>query len=234
MRKVAIFDLDGTLVDTPTGIVRSFAAAFTELGVPVPAADSIRATIGIPLTVAFAGFLGVTPDDRLVASAVARYQVAFAELVLPKAADLVYPGVVDGLEGLERDGFALAVATSKLNAGADALLTAAGIRDRFGVLVGADQVSNPKPAPDSALLVLGELGARASDAIMVGDATHDLRMAEAAGVRSIAVTYGAHGRAELASARPTWLVDSFPEVVGTLRAAAGITGSTNAAPPPPR
>ncbi|WP_084211808.1 HAD-IA family hydrolase [Pseudonocardia acaciae] len=218
MTNLAIFDLDGTLVDTPTGIVRSFAATLTELGLPVPPDESIRATVGTPLASAFAHLLGLGPDDPLVARAVAGYHVAFRELVLPKAADLVFPGVVDGLAALERDGFALAVATSKFRANADALLGAAGLRDRFHLVVGADEVHNPKPAPDIGLLVLHRLRAPASTAVMVGDTTHDLRMAAAAGVRSIAVGYGVHPRAELESAAPTWLADTFDEVVELLLA----------------
>ncbi|MBO0873524.1 MAG: HAD family hydrolase [Pseudonocardia sp.] len=220
MTNVAIFDLDGTLVDTPTGIVRSFDATFAELGAPVPPAERIRSTIGIPLAIAFSQLLGVAPDDPLVTRAMAAYQVAFRELVLPEAGDLVFPGVADGLAALEREGFALAVATSKHRAGADALLGAAGLRDRFAVVVGADQVDNPKPAPDTGLLVLGRFGAPASRAVMVGDTVHDLGMATAAGIRSIAVTYGIHGRNELAAAAPTWLADTFDEVVELLRARA--------------
>jgi phosphoglycolate phosphatase len=225
MTDVAIFDLDGTLVDTPTGIVRSFGAAFLELGVPVPAAERIRSTIGIPLAIAFGQLLGVTPDDPLVTRAIAEYQVAFRELVLPEAGDLVFPGVAEGLAALERDGFALAVATSKHRAGADALLGAAGLGDRFPVVVGADEVDNPKPAPDTGWLVLRRFGAAASRAVMVGDTVHDLGMATAAGIRSIAVTYGIHGREELAAANPTWLADTFDEVVELLRAGARVAVS---------
>jgi phosphoglycolate phosphatase len=222
MTNVAIFDLDGTLVDTPTGIVRSFGAAFTELGVPVPPAARVRATIGIPLGIAFGHLLGVAPDDPLVTRAIAAYQVAFRELVLPEAGDLVFPGVADGLAALERDGFLLAVATSKHYAGADALLAAAGLRDRFTVVVGADEVDNPKPAPDTGLLVLRRFDASASRAVMVGDTIHDLGMATSAGIRSIAVTYGIHGRDVLAAANPTWLADTFDEVVALLRAGASV------------
>ncbi|MBO0851596.1 MAG: HAD family hydrolase, partial [Pseudonocardia sp.] len=193
---------------------------FAELGAPVPPAERIRSTIGIPLAIAFSQLLGVAPDDPLVTRAMAAYQVAFRELVLPEAGDLVFPGVADGLAALEREGFALAVATSKHRAGADALLGAAGLRDRFAVVVGADQVDNPKPAPDTGLLVLGRFGAPASRAVMVGDTVHDLGMATAAGIRSIAVTYGIHGRNELAAAAPTWLADTFDEVVELLRAGA--------------
>ncbi len=149
---------------------------------------------------------------------VSAYQVQFAELILPKAAELVFPGVADGLAALRDQGFLLAVATSKFYRSADALLTAAGLRDQFDLVIGADQVTNPKPHPEMGELILSKLGVDPAHAIMVGDTTHDLQMAAAAGLRSVAVTYGVHSEAELGSASPTWLAGSFDEVVRCLTA----------------
>ena len=70
--------------------------------------------------------------------------------------------------------------------------------------------------PASGLLILNRLGIPASHAVMVGDTTHDLHMAHAAGMRSVAVSYGVHDPARLRSAEPTWLHDNFPAVVETL------------------
>lgn len=217
MTRLAVFDLDGTLVDTPAGIVETFAAAFASMGAPAGDPLEIRATIGLPLEHAFSKLLGVPIDDPDVAYLVRQYRLLFKEVVLPKAVELVFPGVADGLAALRDDGFTLAVATSKLYTSADALLTAAGLRDRFGVVVGADQVTRPKPDPEMGRLVLRETGVRADRAVMVGDTTHDLLMAEAAGMRSVAVTYGVHSEPELRSAGPTWVVDSFADVVTCVR-----------------
>jgi phosphoglycolate phosphatase len=141
------------------------------------------------------------------------YQALFKELVLPRAQSLVFPGVAQGLAALRGQGIALAVATSKFYASADALLTAAGLRDHFTVVVGADQVTEPKPHPEIGLLIMDRLGVPAERAVMVGDTTHDLRMARAAGMRSIAVTYGVHGVHELRSSEPTWVADTFDDVM---------------------
>ena len=72
------------------------------------------------------------------------------------------------------------------------------------------------PAPDLALLVLRELRLSATDAIVVGDTTHDILMAWGAGIRSIAVTYGAMEEAALRPAEPTWIARSFAEVMRIL------------------
>lgn len=208
-----MFDLDGTLVDSPRAIVETFAAAFEAMGAGPRDPADVRATIGLPLEQAFATLLGVPRDDVRVAEGVARYQEAFRTVILPRARSLVFPGVAEGLGELCRRDVWLAVATSKFHASADALLTAAGLRDLFPVLIGADDVVHPKPHPESGQAVLARCDARPEHAVMVGDTTHDLLMARAAGIRSIAVTYGVHGRPELAGAGPSHIADSFDEVV---------------------
>ncbi len=146
--ELVIFDLDGTLVDTPTGIVRAFGETFDRLTVTRPEPAAIRATIGTPLADSFGGLLGLAPDAELVTEAVRVYQVAFREIVLPVAGSLVFPGVSVGLRELRAAGLRLAVATSKFVANAEALLVAAGLRLEFELVVGAEQVSRPKPDPE--------------------------------------------------------------------------------------
>ncbi|HET9383289.1 MAG TPA: HAD family hydrolase [Streptomyces sp.] len=216
MTRVAMFDLDGTLVDSPRAIVETFAAAFEAMGVAPRAAEDVRATIGLPLEQAFATLLGVARDDARVTEGVARYQEAFRTVILPRARSLVFPGVEEGLEELRRRGLVLAVVTSKFHASAEALLDAAGLLDRFAVLIGADDVTHPKPHPEAGQAALARCGGEPEQAVMVGDTTHDLLMARAAGFRSIAVTYGVHSRPELAAAEPSLIADSFDEVVAYL------------------
>lgn len=218
MTHLVAFDLDGTLVDTPTGIVRAFTAAFAAMGAPAGDPAAIRATIGLPLEQAFVSLLGIAPDDARVAEGVRQYQAAFRELVLPLAAELVFPGVATGLDALRDSGFTLAVATSKFSASAEALLQAAGLREAFAMVVGADQVTHPKPHPETGQVILRTLGFAADRAFMVGDTTHDLLMAQAAGMRSIAVTYGVHSVEQLTTADPTWLADTFEDVITCVKA----------------
>lgn len=217
MNRCVIFDLDGTLVDTPRGIVTTFAAVFSRLGLPTVDSASIRGTIGLPLPAAFAKLLGDAEDEPRVAECVAHYRSMSRRIVLPMAPNLVFRGVFDGLASLRENGFLLAVATNKFSANAEELLVAAGLRDEFSAVVCADQVPMPKPDPASGLLVLNRLGVPPERAVVVGDTTCDVLMARAAGMSSIGVTYGVHSVDQLLSAGPTWLVDSFAGVVTAVR-----------------
>jgi phosphoglycolate phosphatase len=213
MIQLAVFDLDGTLVDTPTAIVDGLTATFTSLGVVAPEPAAIRATIGRPLDQAIADLVGLPAGSELVGAVMRGYQRLFLDQIVPRARELIHPGVADGLATLARHGLTLAIATSKFTASANAMLVSAGLRDRFDLVVGADQVSRPKPDPETGYLILRTLGMPPGSAVMVGDTTHDISMAVSADVRSIAVTYGVHTVDELKAANPTWLADTFDAAV---------------------
>ncbi|MBC8090806.1 MAG: HAD family hydrolase [Pseudonocardia sp.] len=211
MNRAVLLDLDGTLLDTPSAIVSTIGTVLADLGHPRPAPAVVRGTVGRPLAEAFRTLAGPLDDDE-VADATQRYLLRFRESVLPHARELVYPHVLDGLRELRGAGFGLAVATSKFTASARALLDAAGLLDLFDVVVGADEVSRPKPHPEMGVTVLRRMAVVAADAVMVGDTVHDIAMARAAGMASIAVTYGVGDRPALSISGPTRVADTFDEV----------------------
>jgi phosphoglycolate phosphatase len=215
--EAAIFDLDGTLVDTPKVIVATALEALRGQGRALPEPQAIRATIGLPLTVAFSGLLGLGEGSPEVQQVVEEYRRLWRAHVVPRSAELLYPGVAEGIQLLRDLGLKLAVATSKVRSGALAQLEAAGIAQHFQAVAGYDSVERPKPDPQMALHVLRELGSSPEAAVMVGDTTHDLLMAHGAGLRAVAVTYGAHDEATLRSELPEWVAQDFEEVVRLLR-----------------
>jgi phosphoglycolate phosphatase len=219
-----IFDLDGTLVDTPAVIVETAIAALRATGaleLAMPEPQAIRATIGLPLTVAFSGLLGRSAESPEVQTVVEEYRRLWRANVIPRSAELLYPGVAEGVQVLRDLGLQLAVATSKVQSGAVAQLDAAGIGRHFEVVAGYDAVERPKPDPQLALHVLERLGATPERTIVVGDTTHDLLMARGAGLRAIAVTYGAQDEATLLTESPELVAHDFPQVVGLVRQLAG-------------
>jgi len=210
--RLAIFDLDGTLIDTPNAIVSGFTDTLAALGAAPRTPAEIRATVGLPLQRAFETLLG--PEGRhLVNDAAAHYLEIYRERIVPTAADLVFPGVAEGLARLAGQGVHLAVATNKTTAGAELILDSAGLLERFTQVYGADRVAKPKPDPEVCTTAVKAYGVLPHEAVMVGDTTHDLHAAEAAGIASIAVTYGVQSTEALLKAHPTWCADTFGQVV---------------------
>ena len=222
--KAVIWDLDGTLIDTPRVIVETASHVLRELGRGEVDAGRVRAGIGLPLPVALGALLEAPEDSALVAEAVERYRVHWRAVVNPQINALVFPGVVDGVRELHRRGIRQGVATGKAQSGADTNVDLAGLRPFIEVVAGYDRVPHPKPAPDLALLVLRELALSPADAVVVGDTTHDLLMARSAGVRAIGVTYGAMEEATLRTAGPAWVAHSFAEVMRILLELATLPG----------
>jgi len=221
--RALLLDLDGTLVDTPQAIVDVAQGTLAALGLPPAEPQAIKDTIGLPLPVALGRLIGTGPAGA--ADAVEIYRVLWRAQVTPRIPQLLYPGVREGLAELKRSDLRFAVVTGKAQDGADSTVAAAGLKDVMEVVLGYTSVANPKPAPDIALLALEKLGIPLADALLVGDSVHDIQMAHRAGIRSIAVTYGAQPEAELRAVGPTWVAGSFPEVVRLARRLANVEAS---------
>jgi phosphoglycolate phosphatase len=209
--RALLLDLDGTLVDTPQAIVEVTQSTLAALGLPEADPQRIRDGIGLPLPVALADLIGTGPAGA--AEAVEVYRTLWRTHVTPRIPTLLYPGVREGLERLKDADIRLGVVTGKAQEGADSTVSAAGLADLIDVVLGYTAVPNPKPAPDLVHAALTRLSVPQPAAVLAGDSTLDLEMAGRAGVRSIAVTYGAQPETALRAAGPTWVAHSFPEVV---------------------
>ena len=211
MLKALLLDLDGTLIDTPAAIVEITQATLAEMRLPPADEQAIKNGIGLPLPVALGEILGRGPAGA--ADAVDIYRRLWRARINPRLPHALYPGVRDGLQRLVDAGLRLAVVTGKAQDGADSNVDMAGLRPFMSVVLGYTSVPNPKPAPDIALLAAERLGVAPDEAMVAGDASHDLQMARRAGMRAIAVTYGAQPLAALQAEQPAYVAHSFPEVV---------------------
>lgn len=212
-RFVALFDLDGTLLDTPRAIAQQLIVAVAEITGRQASFEAAHALIGRPLPEICATLSELNEDSAKVLDIVGRYRDLYREKVVPAALNLLFPGVVAGLNELTKAGIEMAVVTSKQSDSANLILNEAGIGHYFDTVVGVDDTERAKPHPDPAFLALRRMSALSSWAIMIGDTTTDLRMAQAVPMRSIAVTYGVTGNEELQTARPTATASAFDEVV---------------------
>jgi phosphoglycolate phosphatase len=194
-RRLVLFDLDGTLVDSTPGIWASVRAAAAALGLPEPTPEQLRGMVGPPLQDGFALVLGVPPDD--VPRAVAAYRAHYSAGALLDAT--VYPGVPGLLTALVDAGATLAVATSKPEPFAVRLLAHAGLLPAFASVHGAtfDGTVRHKDQVVAAALAAHPDGERP---VLVGDRAHDVLGAAAHGLPCIGAGWGPAPPGELADA----------------------------------
>ena len=203
---LVVFDWDGTLINSTATIARAIQHAAADLALRVPDFETASHVIGLGLRDALALAVPDLPPAK-AAEFAARYRYHY--LGNEESLEL-FAGVRELLAWLGT-AKSLAIATGKNQAGLARALQATQLRPLFAATRCADQ-TNPKPHP-AMLLELGvELGVSVERILMIGDTTHDLQMASAAGTRSIGVTYGAHPRAQLAALAPLALVDSIEEL----------------------
>jgi phosphoglycolate phosphatase len=206
-RKLIVFDVDGTLVDSQNFIVEAQKRAFAAVGLPAPNRRRALAVVGLSLIEAFDVLTeGQGPSERLAEA----YREAWTQLRSePGFHDPLYPGAEDLLRELAgRDGCQLGVATGKSRAGVARLFERQGWSGLFATVQTADDAPS-KPAPDMIFQALAETGASASDCWMIGDTAFDMAMARNAGAHAIGVGWGYHGRDQLLKAGASAIAEDF-------------------------
>jgi HAD superfamily hydrolase (TIGR01509 family) len=200
----ALFDIDGTLVDTVELIVRALDHTFRKhLGKEI-SRDELRRTIGLPLhqqVRLFDHLVDFTPDHR----AMEADEIAYYES--HKHLEQVIPEAVEALKEAKRAGMRIALVTSKNRLELETFLPRLNVNGWVDAVVSSSDVARPKPAPDSVWVALERLGAPPKEAIFVGDTVYDIQCAREAGVKVIAVGWGAHPIEALQSEAPDWLFE---------------------------
>jgi len=205
--KYLIFDFDGTIADTVSGIVCTVQETLRTLGLPPADPADIKASIGLPLK----GSLKASgiPESLLDAADKAYHELFFK---VGTSRIVLFPDMAETLSGLCEDGYLLATATSRGKESLTKLLDALGIARYFSVLGTVESTPKPKPAPDTVLYVLDRFGAVPDEALVIGDTSFDIEMGRRAGCRTCGVTYGNHDRATLEAAHADRIIDSITEL----------------------
>jgi phosphoglycolate phosphatase len=208
--RLLVFDWDGTLLDSIGPIVACTQAAMRELGVGAegPSAAAIRDAIGLGLRESLELFFPGLGDDDL-----ARVHAVYRDLWWGTYRDQtrLFPGVPALLARLEAAGYLLAVATAKSRRGLEHDLRATGVGPHFVATRTVDEAPS-KPHPQMLLDLLDATGSHPHEAVMIGDTAHDLEMARAARVDSVAVASGSHPRERLRAAAPRALLPGVWEL----------------------
>lgn len=212
-----VFDLDGTLVDTAPDLVAATNHALADLSLPAVPAETLTSAIGFGarrMIVVGLRETGVTLDepeiDRLLARFLAYYEPNIARESRP------FEGAVAALERFRAEGARLAVCTNKRLALAEQLLAELGIRDLFRAVAGRDSFPVHKPHPDHLLGTIRLAGGDRTIAVMVGDTGIDIETARAAGIPSVACTFG-YSDVPVATYGPDTVIDAYAELDAAVR-----------------
>jgi phosphoglycolate phosphatase len=204
---LVVFDWDGTLMDSTAIIVASLQAACADVGLPVPSDERSHHIIGLGLYDAMAHVLpGVS--TTVYPQVVERYGHHFRTR---EPQSPLFAGAKELLRDMHGAGHQLAIATGKSRRGLARELGATGLVRYFHASRCADE-GHSKPHPGMLQAVMDQLGTRNDRTLMIGDTTHDLQMARAAGVASLGVAYGAHRQDALLSCEPLACLASVAEL----------------------
>jgi len=208
----ALFDLDGTLIDSAQDVVAAVRYALNRVDPDrePPEGNDILVQVGRPLE-AILHELGYPADVAVTRRFVDTYRAHYAEHFREHTKP--YPGVEDLLSRLRTAGVKLALVTTKHQSQADFTVAAFGLAGYFDYVHGWQEGRQHKPHPEPVQLALERLGEHPGAAIMVGDSELDIESAKAAGVATCAVTYGFRPAWFLRSFRPDFLVSKAADIV---------------------
>ncbi len=216
MTRLAIFDCDGTLVDSQHNICAAMATCFAAAGLEPPPHARTRQVVGLSLIEAMRAMLPeAEPDFHAVLAE--NYKLAFQAM---RARGLdeepLYEGIAELIDALDADGWLLAVATGKSDRGLKLCLEHHGIAGRFISLQTADRHPS-KPHPSMIEQAMTDAGADPSRTVMIGDTSYDMAMARAAGVGAIGVSWGYHDPHELTRAGAHHVAGTPREIIELTR-----------------
>ena len=211
--KAILFDLDGTLLDSVAAILGASQDACCALGIPYDE-DQFRNWIGIPLTVQARLLSGDREDEFLET-----YKTVYRQYRTESTT--LFDGTIEMLDRLHSMGLRTGLVTSKNVPGTVRVLETSMLEGKFEVVITADDVVNPKPDAEPILKGLESLGVSADESVYVGDSLFDHESAVAAGVRMIAVSWGARSKEDLLKAKPEAVFDDWDEFLAWVEPRAG-------------
>lgn len=210
--KLAVFDWDGTVMDSIGRIVSSMQNAAQEINLPVPEQRDVENIIGLTLPVAAKKLFPQITKEQ-IARLLALYKTEY--LSGNKVATPLFDGVIELLEALTKQGILIAVATGKGREGLNRVMAETGTTHYFKATRCGDE-GQSKPHPEMLEYLLTYFNVDASEAVMIGDTNFDLEMAQAANVDSIGVTFGVHSEEVLSQYNPVKIVNNVAELHAVL------------------
>lgn len=216
--RMILIDLDGTLIDSVPDLAFCVDAMQRALGLPEHGEAKVRNWVGngVERLVrrALIGQLDGEPDEILFQQAYPLFMGLYAEHTAERS--VLYPGVREGLEFLQSQGYRLGCVTNKAEQFTLPLLKELGIADFFELIVSGDTLPRKKPDPLPLLHAAEHFGVEPKDALMLGDSMSDVKAARAAGFGIVCVSYGYNHGQDIREFGPDAVIDSFLELEALL------------------
>lgn len=183
MKKLVLFDLDGTFMDTSRGIIKSIEYTLNEMG--LHSSGDLHKYIGPPIEYSFKTYAGL--DEEIAKKAAAVFRKVYPEKFLYEAE--IYPGIEELLCILRRNNVKCGIATFKRESYTLKLLEHFDLLGKLNVIHGSDELG-ALTKTDIINLCMSDMNCTGNETVMIGDTVHDASAAQKAHVDFIAVTYG--------------------------------------------
>ncbi|NDV66131.1 HAD family hydrolase [Bacteroides sp. 224] len=216
MKKLIIFDLDGTLINTIADLAQSVNHALTILGFPTHQEEEYNFMVGNGINKLFERAL---PEGEKTEANILRMREEFLAFYSEHNADksCPYPGIPELLHTLNEQGYLMAVASNKYQAGTEKLVNHYFGNIPFIAVLGQREGINPKPDPTIIHDILQVAQVSKEEVLYIGDSGVDMQTAINADITSCGVTWGFRPRTELEGFQPNYIIDKAEEVLQLLK-----------------
>ncbi len=204
--RAVLFDFDFTLADSSLGIQDCVNHALAQMELPPVSAGAVAETIGLSLEETFCRLTG--PATRERCAEFSRHFIARADYIMVDSI-VLYDTVRTVVPDLKRRGLGIGVVSTKYRRRIEAVLERENLRGYFDVIVGGEDVRNPKPDPEGALKAVRVLGAAANEVLYVGDSIVDAETARRAQLPFVAVLTGVTAKHAFDGYGPVAVIDSL-------------------------
>ncbi|KOR29589.1 phosphoglycolate phosphatase [Achromatium sp. WMS1] len=213
--KLALIDLDGTLIDSVPDLTYCIDKTMEHMQRPICGETKVRNWVGngIERLVcrALTNEMHTNPSPADLAKALPIFLDLYA--VYNGERSVLYPTVKEGLDGLQAYGCNLACITNKAQRFVRPLLSKLGIDHHFDLVIAGDTLPQKKPDPAPLLHAVSYFGMTLNNVLMIGDSINDVRAARAAGIPIVCVSYGYNHGQDIRRAQPDKVIDSFASLL---------------------
>lgn len=208
-----IFDLDGTLLNTLEDLTDSVNYALSLHGFPCRKIEEVRSFVGNGLAILMELSLAGGRDNPKYEKCLADFRRHYSENLQNKTEP--YNGIMELLEQLSKDNIKMAIVSNKFDKAVKGL-NQVYFGEYIKVAIGESEGVSRKPAPDTVLKALEELGSTADKAVYVGDSEVDAKTAKNSGIMFVGVTWGFRDREVLEQEGADYIIDKPQELLGII------------------